>query len=88
MIKKLQIAILLILSAVAANAQHQLWSMTTWGGSSNNAGTIFKMNLDGSDYSTPCIFPWPLGWNPNGSLLKASNGKLYGMTQSGGTNSI
>ncbi len=69
-------------------AQTSLYGMTTVGGS-GGFGTIFKTDANGnsqqvlSDFATNTI-----GANPNGSLMQASNGKLYGMTQAGGSNNF
>ena len=63
-----------------------LYGVTTYGGS-NNYGTIFKMNTDGTGYTVLYNFrgaPWD-GSHPQGSLL-SSGGMLYGLTPFGGTN--
>jgi uncharacterized repeat protein (TIGR03803 family) len=62
----------------------KLWSMTSAGGA-NNLGTIFQINLDGSDYTRVHDFSGSDGSNPQGSLFQASDGKLYGMTSGGGS---
>jgi uncharacterized repeat protein (TIGR03803 family) len=60
---------------------------TTLGGGSNSAGTVFKMNTDGSGYATLRAFVTNGvdGQSP-GALTQASEGALYGMTAIGGTN--
>jgi len=60
---------------------------TTLGGGSNRAGTVFKVNLDGSGYATLHAFVTNGvdGQSP-GALIQASDGALYGMTAIGGTN--
>ncbi len=51
----------------------------------NGAGTIFKYDLTTNTYSTLYNFDSIHGKNPYfGSLMEATNGKLYGTTQSGG----
>lgn len=73
-----------------------LYGLTLSGGS-NNVGTIFKINPDGTDYqvlhSFNGIYILNMNGDPNdgahpyGSLLLIGS-TLYGMTQDGGTNSF
>jgi len=60
---------------------------TTLGGGTNGAGTVFKVNKDGSGYATLHSFltNGVDGKSP-GALLQGSDGALYGMTSIGGTN--
>ena len=55
------------------------------GTSSTGIGTIFKVAKDGSGFSV--IHTFDVGKFPYGGLLEASNGTLYGTTESGGTSS-
>ncbi len=49
-------------------------------------GTLFKLNLDGSGYQILKRFTGGTnGANPYAGLIQATNGALYGTTQSGGT---
>lgn len=48
------------------------------------AGTLFKMNNDGTAVTVPKTFDRNSNNLPTGGLLKASNGKLYGLLQAGG----
>src|SRR4051812_36197038 len=67
-----------------ASAQNpELYGMT-YGGGAHQCGTIFKINTDGSDFQTVYSFDSLAGMNPYGTLLQASNGKMYGMTFYGG----
>lgn len=61
---------------------------TTIGGGSNNAGTVFKMNGDGGDYSVLRHFAGTDGdgASPQTALLEGSDGRLYGTTAYGGLN--
>jgi len=65
-----------------------LYGMTENGGPSDY-GAIFKIRTNGTGYQT--IFQFGTytsayyGSHPKGSLIMASDGKLYGMTSSGGT---
>ena len=60
---------------------------TTLGGGSNSAGTVFKVNRDGTSYATLHTFltDGVDGQSP-GALIQASDGALYGTTSIGGTN--
>ncbi|HEX5151209.1 MAG TPA: choice-of-anchor tandem repeat GloVer-containing protein [Parafilimonas sp.] len=61
-----------------------LYGMTP-GGGSNNAGTIFKMNLSGTNYSVIKNFVFANdGGAPNGNLLQANDSNFYGMTSNSG----
>jgi uncharacterized repeat protein (TIGR03803 family) len=62
-----------------------LYGMTLYGGASG-AGTIFKINMGGTGFAVIHSFAGGTtdGKNPYGSLTLV-NGKLYGMTNQGGT---
>ncbi len=62
---------------------HKLYGMTTNGGSSDN-GVIFSFDPATSTYTNLKDFDIDNGADPEGSLLLASDGKLYGMTHLGG----
>lgn len=64
-----------------------LYGTTSGGGSATNAGTIFKMDTDGSNFSLLHSFVGGStdGSFPQGSLALAA-GTLYGMTAVGGGN--
>ena len=66
-------------------AGSKLYGMTRVGGSAND-GTIFSVNLDGSDYTTLYTFTGGSGSgaNPNGSLTLVGS-TLYGTSKSGGS---
>jgi uncharacterized repeat protein (TIGR03803 family) len=60
----------------------------TAAGGKLNGGIIYKVHRDGGNFQAIFDFPdddVPLGM-PKFELLLASNGKLYGVTQAGGTN--
>ena len=71
-----------------AQIQHQLWGMTTRGGV-NDDGVIFKTDASGNNEMVKQNFLQTGANNTNayGSLMQASDGKLYGMTWYGGTTS-
>ena len=63
----------------------KLYGMTTAGGSGGN-GVIFSFDPSTTIYTNLNDFHFANGAEPYGSLTQASNGKLYGMTQYGGSN--
>ena len=61
-----------------------LYGMTS-GGGSNNAGTIFRMNLAGTSFTVLKHFVFATdGGAPNGSLIQANDNNFYGMTTNSG----
>jgi uncharacterized repeat protein (TIGR03803 family) len=60
-----------------------LYGMTYKGGFANY-GTIFKANLSGKLTIAYTMGGLPIGNTPNGSLLQAKDGIIYGMTNNGG----
>ncbi|HEY5750501.1 MAG TPA: choice-of-anchor tandem repeat GloVer-containing protein [Chryseolinea sp.] len=66
-------------------ADGRMYGMTRTGGTSGN-GVIFSLSRDGTDYKKLMDFNGiATGGNPKGSLTEFTDGKLYGMTSSGGT---
>jgi len=64
----------------------KLYGMTYYGGA-NNKGVLFEFDLLTNTFIKKVDFGGTNnGGNPNGSLMQASNGKLYGMTFWGGSN--
>jgi uncharacterized repeat protein (TIGR03803 family) len=58
---------------------------TTFGGGSNNAGAVFKLDTNGNNYSVLHNFKGtPDGAQPYAGLLQGSDGALYGTTRVGG----
>lgn len=64
-----------------------LYGTTTVGGT-NNVGTVFELNTDGSGYQVLHSFltNGVDGQQPYGALVRGLDNKLYGTTYSGGTN--
>ena len=62
----------------------KLYGMTN-GGGSNGYGVIFSFDPSTSTYTKLKDFDNTNGSNPYGSLVQAADGKLYGMTHSGGS---
>lgn len=62
---------------------NKLYGLSHSGGS-NNWGTIFQFDPQTELYTKKHAFDSINGKNPYGSLLQASNGKLYGLTHAGG----
>jgi uncharacterized repeat protein (TIGR03803 family) len=63
----------------------KLYGMTSQGGTSGNNGVIFSYNPSTGIYAKLKDFNYSNGTYPLGSLIQANNGKLYGMTQGGGS---
>ena len=63
----------------------KLYGMSFYGGL-NNSGVLFEYDAPNNIYTKKIDFSQATGTNPNGSLIQASNGKLYGVTSFGGVN--
>lgn len=70
-------------AALVAGTNGLLYGTTAGGGSFAN-GTIFSLNKDGSGYAVRWHFDVTNGANPSAALLCGSDGRLYGVTESGG----
>ena len=81
--KKLILISGVLLSSFFAHSQTQLWGMTRFGGA-NNYGTIFKTDGTGTNFTIQKDFIFAEGGIPQGALIQATDGKLYGLTNSGG----
>ena len=84
--KKNILFIILFTSILTFNSKAQtpeLWGVTSRGGTSD-AGVLFKIDANGANHQT--VYNWIKyeGGNPKGSLIKAANGKLYGLALMGG----
>ena len=75
------------LGALTETSDGKLWGVTQYGGT-NNTGLLFQINKDGSNYVDVHNFGEVNGSNPTGSLLLASDGNYYGMTNNGGNGVI
>lgn len=77
------IVFLFFLGVAPLDAQVKLWGLASDGAS--GFGSVFNLNSDGSDYNRFAL-PGIAGRGPlYTTLLKAANGKFYGMTNGGGT---
>lgn len=65
----------------------KIYGMTRSGGS-HLAGVVFCYDPQTAVYSVKKNFDIINGANPYGSLIQASNGKLYGMTSAGGSHDL
>jgi uncharacterized repeat protein (TIGR03803 family) len=66
----------------------KLYGMT-WQGGVNNMGVLFQYDTATSTFTKKLDFAGATnGRSPYGSLMQASDGKLYGMTYSGGANDM
>ncbi|HYV95433.1 MAG TPA: choice-of-anchor tandem repeat GloVer-containing protein [Chitinophagales bacterium] len=61
----------------------QIWG-TTQSGGVYNQGTIFNMNVDGTNFNASFNLSAPEGWHPMGNLFMASDGNFYGACLNGG----
>jgi len=66
----------------------KLYGTTYSGGTTNDAGTVFRINKDGSAFEMLKAFIGVQGdgRHPCGRIVEASDGFLYGTTERGGTN--
>ncbi len=62
----------------------------TWAGGCSNLGTLFRIDLDGGNYSVLRSFAGSGddGAQPFGGLVQAGNGRLYGTTTKGGQHNL
>ena len=61
------------------------YGMTRTGGTLNDRGVVFELDLSDTSFTKIYEFgEYPRGRLPEGSLIEATNGKLYGMTNHGG----
>ena len=68
------------------SSAQDLWGMTSTGGA-NSDGVLFEYNVSTGTYYDRTDFAGTTnGCSPYGSLIQASDGNLYGMTSTGGTN--
>lgn len=65
----------------------RLWGMTSQGGI-NNLGVIFSIDTTGTGYLVVHEFDGTNGGSPFGTGLVESNGKLWGITSSGGVSNV
>jgi len=63
-----------------------LYGLTYAGGSNNNAGTVFRINTNGTGYQILYCFEGTNGDGrlPSGALVEGTNGAIYGTTERGG----
>jgi len=81
--KKYLLFTLLVFATVTIHAQNPtLWG-TTFGGGTSGEGTIFKITASGYETVEYSFGSSPDGNNPAGTLIKTSNGLIYGTTDYG-----
>lgn len=85
--KKITFYLVLVLAAIFCSQQQttaqELWGMTPKGGA-NKTGVIFKYDANLGAQTVVYSFEENTGNQPDGDLLQASNGKLYGLASRGG----
>lgn len=75
---------ILVFTNTKSQIPGELWGMTSGGGSAN-FGTIFKTDINGSNFLVQENFGTKYGTLPDYSqFLVTTNGKMYGLTSSGG----
>jgi uncharacterized repeat protein (TIGR03803 family) len=62
----------------------KLYGVTRFGGTGAGNGTLYEYDYSTNTYTVKFDFDGINGDNPIGTLMQASNGKLYGMTSGGG----
>ncbi len=72
-------------SSLLQASNGKLYGMTSKGGT-NDLGVIFEYDIENNAYRKKIDLSAANGSNPNGALMQASNGLLYGMTNFGGAN--
>lgn len=82
--KKILLSIIYFLAYVFSIQAQVLYATTFYGGN-NDTCVIFSFDPFTSTYARLKDFYYTNGSNPIGSLLKASDGKFYGMTFLGGS---
>jgi uncharacterized repeat protein (TIGR03803 family) len=88
--KKIYLTFLVLItySQSLLRAQSELWGVTSTGGT-GSVGVLFGMPTGSTGISTQYNFTGNPGGGPQYTkLLQASNGKLYGMTNTGGINNV
>jgi uncharacterized repeat protein (TIGR03803 family) len=78
------------MSPLIEASDHMLYGTTYGGGSTNNGGTVFRINKDGTGFQVILAFAavGQDGRHPCGALIEWANGSLYGTTERGGTNDL
>ena len=80
--KKILLLVCFIITTFT-NAQTQFFGLTRLGGA-NNLGTVFKTDGAGANCTILKDLIPTDGTQPQGALIKATDGKLYGLTSAGG----
>jgi len=74
------------MSPLIEASDSMLYGTTYGGGSTNNAGTVFRINKDGTGFQVILAFAGAGadGRHPSGNLVEWTDGAIYGTTERGG----
>ncbi len=81
------LAVIFLTLKCSMNAQVPVLMGMTYSGGANNYGTMFKINGDSTGFQVVHDFESATGRSPQGSMFRANNNILYGMTRLGGLDS-
>lgn len=81
--RSIAVLILLLFKPFTSFSQNNLWGLSA--SNANEDGVIFRTDSIGNNYTNVYFFSDSLnGLNPHSTLIRASDGLLYGLTQNGG----
>lgn len=63
----------------------KVYGVTSTGGAASTSGVLFQYNISSATYTKKIDLNFTSGGYPNGALVQASNGKLYGLASVGGS---
>ena len=75
------------LGSLVQDTNGKLYGLTEQGGL-NSVGVLFEFDPSTNSYTKLIDLNATTGQNPQGTLRRAANGKLYGLTKTGGTNNL
>lgn len=83
---RLLFCIIIALNGTIVKSQiPELWGTTYSGSTGTNSGKLYKINSDGTGYTVKHVFDCSTGCAPIGGLIQGNDGRIYGITASGGS---